>query len=170
MNLTGIRQPRAIVRQLFGESLFLANVLELRGWLVDIGSGAGFPGLALKLVAPALRVTLIEARRKKCPFLREVARECAFYGVDVVSERFESWSAGGPGQGRPNFITTRAVEVNKKLLAGITARLSPGGKVVLLTSGGLVEKIREQGVTWRWESAVPVPTSGTSVVLIGSQS
>ena len=46
VNLTGLRDPRTIVRRLFGESLYLSRIVELRGWLVDVGSGAGFPGLA----------------------------------------------------------------------------------------------------------------------------
>ncbi|MGH9862105.1 MAG: RsmG family class I SAM-dependent methyltransferase, partial [Candidatus Acidiferrales bacterium] len=54
VNLTGLREPRDIVRRLFGESLFLTTVVSLRGWLVDVGSGAGFPGLALKLAVPEL--------------------------------------------------------------------------------------------------------------------
>ena len=91
VNLTGLRDPREIVRRLFGESLAISRAVELRGWLVDVGSGAGFPGLALKLVAPDLRVTLVEARQKKCAFLKEVARQCGFAGVDVVAERFEGW-------------------------------------------------------------------------------
>jgi len=64
INLTGLREPRAMVRRLFGESLYISRVVELRGRLVDVGSGAGFPGLALKLVAPDLQVTLVEARQR----------------------------------------------------------------------------------------------------------
>lgn len=168
MNLTGIRQPRAIVRQLFGESLFLGQVLELRGWLVDIGAGAGFPGLALKLVAPALQVTLVEARQKKCAFLREVARECAFYGVDVVPERFESWVVGRPGEIRPNLITTREVGVDKRLLSRLAAALAQDGKVALLTNARLVDTICGHGETWCWSSPIPIPHTDERVVLVGT--
>lgn len=169
MNLTGIRQPRAIVRQLFGESLFLAQVLDLRGWLVDIGSGAGFPGLALKLATPALQVTLIEARRKKCAFLREVVRECRFYGVDVVCERFEAWLVGLSGEIRPGIITTRAVGVDRRLLEGMGACVSPGGRVALLTSAALVESILQMGRRLRWDPPIPVPHSRDHVVLAATR-
>lgn len=168
MNLTGIRQPRAIVRQLFGESLFLAHVLDLRGWLVDIGSGAGFPGLALKLAAPALQVTLIEARGKKCAFLREVVRECRFYGVDVVSEHFETWLAGRKGEEKPGLITTRAVAAGESLLVGMASCVSSGGKVALLTSGALVEGILQAGRRLRWDTPIPLPHSLDRVVLVGT--
>src|SRR3989337_3321707 len=52
VNLTGLRQPRTIVRRLFGESLYLSRLAELRGWLVDVGSGAGVPGPAVEPVGP----------------------------------------------------------------------------------------------------------------------
>jgi len=128
INLTGYRDPHQIVRRLFGESLFLAQVIELRGWLVDVGSGAGFPGLALKLAAPDLRATLIESRRKKGAFMKEVARSCEFYNVDVVVERFESWARRPVGPGKPSIVTTRAVKPGRELLDLTRALLADQGK------------------------------------------
>ena len=68
INLTAIRDPEECVTRLFGESLFLARRLELYGHLLDIGSGAGFPGLALKIVFPDIFVTLLEPIAKKRAF------------------------------------------------------------------------------------------------------
>lgn len=168
INLIGLRQPQAIVRQLFGESLYLSRVLELRGWLVDIGSGAGFPGLALKLVAPELRVTLVESRRKKCAFLREVVRECAFSGVDVVAERFEDWVARLTSDKRADITTTRAVEVSKSLLLFIVSLLAPGGKAVFLTTEALSHRLRQECPALFWQVPQSVPGSSRSVILVGS--
>jgi 16S rRNA (guanine527-N7)-methyltransferase len=168
VNLTGIRQPRQMVRRLFGESLFLASVVRLRGWLVDIGSGAGFPGLALKLVAPELRVTLLEARQRKCAFLKQVARECRFSTVDVVDERFEDWAATVVGKNGPDFYTTRAVKVSPRFLALLGATLAPRGQAVFLTSKALAAKIRSLGRGWRWEEPIAIPPNGESIALAGS--
>jgi 16S rRNA (guanine527-N7)-methyltransferase len=90
INLTAIRDPEQIVTRHFGESLFLARHLFPRPssvpsvvkdsdfdpapTLADIGSGAGFPGIPLKLWAPEISLTLIESNHKKATFLREVAR------------------------------------------------------------------------------------------------
>ena len=76
VNLTAVRDPETIVTRHFGESLFAARIL-LRGGsegvtLADVGSGAGFPGIPMKLFAPALQLTLIESHNKKAAFLREV--------------------------------------------------------------------------------------------------
>ncbi|MFQ5724222.1 MAG: 16S rRNA (guanine(527)-N(7))-methyltransferase RsmG [Terriglobia bacterium] len=167
MNLTGLRDPQAILRRLFGESLYLSRVVELRGWLVDIGSGAGFPGLALKLVAPDLQVTLIESRRRKCAFLKEVVRECVFSGVDVVSGRFEQWLEGRGEKGKADIITTRAVNVRPRLLVQIQQLLDPSGRAVFVTTGALAGQIRGLSSAWRWEKEWLVPPDTRRIVLVG---
>lgn len=167
VNLTGLRQPRAIVRRLFAESLYLTRVLEVRGWLVDIGSGAGFPGLALKLAVPDLRVTLVEARQRKCAFLKETARECGFSAVDVVCDRFEDWVRRWQHETKSDCATTREVSMNKKLLKAMAAILGPGGHVVLSTSCGIADEIRRIPGPFLWKDAKPIPHAGGDVVLVG---
>jgi 16S rRNA (guanine527-N7)-methyltransferase len=167
VNLTAIREPRQIVRRLFGESLYLADLIDLKGWLVDVGSGAGFPGLALKLAAPDLRVTLIESRQRKCAFLKEVARTCRLEYVDVVGERFENWAATTHRGGRPDYITTRAVAMGRKLLASMRELLGPGGKGVFVTTTELTARIQEAGIGWKWEAPLEIPHSGGGVILVG---
>src|SRR5271170_25010 len=104
INLTAIRKEDEIVTRHFGESFFLARHVfptEARGEqtllsaassarAVDIGSGAGFPGLPLKLWAPQIHLTLIESNHRKAAFLREVARELTLTNVDVITDRAES--------------------------------------------------------------------------------
>lgn len=169
VNLTAVREPRQMVRRLFGESLYLGEVLDLQGWLVDVGSGAGFPGLALKLAAHDLRVTLVESRKRKCAFLKEVVRACGFSNVDVVDERLEGWVRTRTGAEKPNIITTRAVRMQKKLLGLMEELTAPHGKVVFLTTPALAGKIRQFASQWNWYVKLEVPgTSGNSIVLIGS--
>jgi len=166
VNLTGLRDPRTIVRRLFGESLYLSRIVELRGWLVDVGSGAGFPGLALKLVAPDLRLTLIEARQRKCAFLKEVVRECGFYAIDVVTERFERWLEGRQGQEMADLITTRAVKVDDTFLKRMATLLGGGGRAVFFTTSGYAGTIRDKGVGWMWREE-GIPLAPGSVILVG---
>ena len=166
INLTGLRDPRLIVRRLFGESLYVAQVLDLQGWLVDVGSGAGFPGLALKLALPSLKVTLVEARRRKGAFLKEVIRECHLTATDVVVERFEVWCDDIKGK-RPDCITTRAVELSSHLLSLIAGTLRPGGVGVFFTSSRLAPRLREQADTLRWDQEVKIPGSPDTVLIIG---
>ena len=91
IGLTAIKDPASILARHFGESLFAASAVPLRSRrLVDVGSGAGFPGLALKLVLPETEVTLIEANAKKAAFLAEVIRTLRLRGVRLLRERTES--------------------------------------------------------------------------------
>ena len=96
INLTAIRNPAECVTRHFGESLFLAHHVNLQGSLLDIGSGAGFPGLALKIVFPELSVTLLEPVTKKRAFLKEAARVCGFSQVSVRGERLEESASATP--------------------------------------------------------------------------
>jgi 16S rRNA (guanine527-N7)-methyltransferase len=167
INLTGLREPREIVRRLFGESLAISRVVHLRGWLVDVGSGAGFPGLALKLVTADLRVTLIEARQKKCAFLKEVIRQCGFTGVEVVAARFEDWVARPVA--KADIITTRAVTVGPELLRQIRGLLASGGQAVFLTSAEIATAIQSEHHGPMWSSFDLAATSPGSTLLVMSQ-
>src|SRR5580704_7224389 len=73
-NLTAIRDPEEIVRRHFGESLFTAKHLPACRTLLDLGSGAGFPGIPIQLALPELKVTLAESQNKKAAFLQEAVR------------------------------------------------------------------------------------------------
>src|SRR5207253_3379046 len=115
INLTAVRQPEHIVTRHFGESLFAARHLfpdprvrtdtpaagpqHARSdrppatSVLDIGSGAGFPGLPLKIWAPEIHLTLIESNHKKATFLREVIRALTLTDVDVFPGRAENFVA-----------------------------------------------------------------------------
>lgn len=92
-NLTGARDREAIYRRHFAESLALLAALEnadlLASPLVDIGAGAGFPGLPMKIARPGLGVTLIEATGKKVRFLEALVAELNIAGVRIVQGRAE---------------------------------------------------------------------------------
>ena len=94
VNLTAIREPRKIVERHFGESLFLAAKLPEAKTVVDVGSGAGFPGLPLAVARPEIALTLVESIAKKAVFLKEAARELGNVRVlraraEDVEERFD---------------------------------------------------------------------------------
>src|SRR5207302_9354545 len=75
-NLTSVREPEEIVTRHFGESLFLARHVSAKAHTaIDVGSGAGFPGVPLKIYSPRLQVTLVESQNKKATFLNEVIRK-----------------------------------------------------------------------------------------------
>ena len=89
--LVGSAEPGWIVENLFLDSLLFLKVLPMATQsLVDIGSGAGIPGLPIKIVEPSLAVTLVESRQRRVSFLRAVVRELGLGGVEVIGERLEN--------------------------------------------------------------------------------
>jgi 16S rRNA (guanine527-N7)-methyltransferase len=105
-NLTAIRQPEEMVRRHFGESLFAAQNLgaEPPDTLLDLGSGAGFPGLPIALAHPGISVTLAESQGKKASFLREAVRTLGTKNVEV-------WAGRAEGLDRTfHTVTLRAVD------------------------------------------------------------
>lgn len=110
-NLTTIVEPREIAVRHMLDSLALALLWSPEGpaSLVDIGSGAGFPGLPLKIVWPATRVLLVESVGKKAEFLRHVAAELGLDGVEVSDRRAEDIGRDGHYRESFAFATGRAV-------------------------------------------------------------
>ena len=168
INLTAIRGPEECVTRHFGESLFIARHVELRGKLLDIGSGAGFPGLALKIAFPQIAVTLLEPVAKKRAFLKEAARTCGFGPVDVRGERLEDLLRATPGL-EFDFATLRAVG-NLDVLVPLAAQcLRPGGSLLLwLTRGQAAAPARiESSLTW--QDPLPIPLTRTGEIWRGSK-
>lgn len=90
LNLTAIRKDELVTRLHFIDSLSVVPMLSSAGSLVDIGSGAGFPGIPIKLALPDKAVYLVEPRRKRANFLRHVARDLKLSGLYVVESRIEN--------------------------------------------------------------------------------
>jgi 16S rRNA (guanine527-N7)-methyltransferase len=162
--LTSIEEEVEIVARHFGESIFASSLLPIeRGRLADVGSGAGFPALPLKISVPELQVTLLEPSIKKCAFLREVQASLDLSGVEVVRSRYENFAAP------PNsfdFICSRALGGYGRLLQWSKGVLRPQGYVILwlgIEDSNLLSRTRG----WNWNLPASIPESRRRVVLIG---
>lgn len=89
LNLTAIRDPDLVLRLHFIDSLSVVPLLSHGGSLLDVGSGAGFPGIPINLMLPEKPVYLLEPRRKRATFLRHVVRELGLTTAHVVEGRME---------------------------------------------------------------------------------
>ena len=114
-NLTAITKEEDIYLKHFYDSLTITKIIKLdKQKLCDLGTGAGFPGLVLKIVFPKLDVTLIEATNKKCEFLKLIINELKLEKIKVINTRAEIYAKDN----REVFdiVTARAVAPLKHLL------------------------------------------------------
>jgi 16S rRNA (guanine527-N7)-methyltransferase len=164
VSLTSITDPVEIVGRHFGESMFASELLPVENCrLADVGTGAGFPGLALKIASPSLHLTLIESNKKKCAFLSEVVRTLGFSDVEIRPERFEEIR---PETLLAKLITCRAVGEFKQLLRWSTNALVRRGHLLLwLGAEDSMRIARTPG--WTWQPAVRIPDSQRRFILIG---
>jgi 16S rRNA (guanine527-N7)-methyltransferase len=139
-----------VVEKHFLDSLALLPLLNKYGGgpgahLLDVGSGAGFPGLVLAAAMPELRVTLLEPRQKRTAFLRHIARTLGMTNVTVREERLE------PGRPLPepfDCITSRAVAAPEVFLPLIEQAAGPETVVILM----LATEERQSWDASRWQT------------------
>ncbi len=133
--------------------------------VLDIGSGAGFPALPLKLWAPHIHLTLIESNHKKAAFLREVARALTLTNINVLTDRAETL-ASRPGFPRAEVVTLRAVEHFETILPQAVTFLAQNATLALLISTAQVPHLTTH-TALKWHPPIPVPQSHTRVLSIG---
>ena len=141
MNLVSLRSEIDLPVRHFIDSLTLLPFLPaVRIRLLDIGSGAGFPSIPLKIFRPDLHVTLLEASRKKCSFLKEVIRKLGLKDIAVMQCRLEALLAGDT---LPVFdmIVSRATFKMNELLERSFPLLRPGGILAAMKGPGIEEEI-----------------------------
>lgn len=112
-NLTAITDKDQIEEKHFVDSLMLMKYTDLKNkTLIDIGSGAGFPGIALAIGEPQLKVTLLESNGKKVSFLKEVVKQLELSNVEIIQGRAEELGT----REKYDIVTARAVKELKVLL------------------------------------------------------
>ena len=152
-NMTSIRDPAEIEQRLFLDAIAMVPELDrLTGTpsdradravrLVDVGAGAGFPGLALKIVSPALDVTLIDATAKKVAFVNEVIAALELQHVRAVQGRAEELGQDNRYRARFDVATARAVASLPVLLEYVVPFLITGGTALLPKGLDITEELR----------------------------
>jgi len=156
-----------ILHRHFCESMFAANVVELgKCRLADIGTGAGFPGLALKILLPEAQIVLVESNIKKATFLAEVVRALGITGANVLVSRYEEL---GEEIAPIDFLLARALGEFEVFLKWAASERVDAKRVVLWVGAADVEQVLKSP-GWAWEPAVSVPQSLRRVLLIGNKS
>jgi 16S rRNA (guanine527-N7)-methyltransferase len=165
-SLTTVTDPAEILRLHFGESVLAAATVPIRhGRLADVGSGAGFPAVPIRMVSKDLSAILIESNQKKATFLAEIMRELELDRVDVRRCRMDDVDLR---EEKVDFVTARALGIGDVFLEWSHNSLNVDGSVILWL--GESEAIRiSQESNWRWGDPLRIPQSERRVILRGAK-
>ena len=130
--------------------------------VADVGSGAGFPGLPLKLWAPHVALTLIESNHKKATFLREVTRALTLTDVNIQNIRAEALAGISF-----DTVTLRAVERFEAVLPTAASLVASSGRLALLISSAQQDLASATLPNLNWSAPAPIPRSRARILLVG---
>jgi len=166
INLTAIRDPLEILYRHFCESMYAAVVVPVEnGRLADVGSGAGFPGIPLKIIRPELHTFLVESNMKKATFLAEVLRTIELPDTKVLVSRYEEL---GEDLMPLDYVCSRAVGEFEPFLAWAASERVATKQVILWIGGRDLDQAR-RGIEWEWREPIPVPHSLRRYLLVGTR-
>ncbi len=144
VNLTAITDPERIEDKHFADSLLLANLPETAGKLVDVGTGAGFPGVVAKIFKPELQLTLMEPTGKRVEFLKYVCAQLGLSGVEFAKERAEE-AARKVWREQFDVATARGVAALPMLSEYCLPLVKVGGVFLAMKGPGAAEELAESG-------------------------
>jgi 16S rRNA (guanine527-N7)-methyltransferase len=166
LNLTRLTAPQDIAVKHFLDSLALLTVLELpfSARVIDVGTGAGLPGLALKIARPDLQVTLLDSTAKKLAFCRAVADDLGLDSVEIVHARAEDAANLPFLAGQFDLVTARAVAPLERLLPWLSPFAARHGRIAAWKGGGAETEnaaaqpiVRKLGLTASRVFAIDLP-------------
>jgi 16S rRNA (guanine527-N7)-methyltransferase len=128
LNLTRIRNLEEIIVKHLLDSILPAKFLPTSGDALDVGTGAGFPGIPLKIVCPGLQMVLLDSSRKKVSFLSVVAAALGLKGIQAVHGRWQDLTKAQEQVNKFDLITMRALRLEPAHITGLASlALAPGG-------------------------------------------
>lgn len=142
MNLTGITEHDQVFLKHFYDSLTIIKIIDLNNeeTLCDIGTGAGFPGLVLKICFPNLKVTLLDSLNKRVQFLKDVIKELNLENIEVIHTRAEEYAINN----RNKFdITTARAVAHLSTLLEYSIPMTKVGKYFIALKANVDEEIKE---------------------------
>ena len=128
-NLTAEKDPDSILKRHIFDSLQYSRALKPNFRVMDIGSGAGFPGIPLKIIFPTLNLVLVESKRKRCSFMQATLRELEMDRSEVINIRAEDISS--KKEGKFDAVIFRAVSGLRECLVLGERFIIPGGRLIV---------------------------------------
>ena len=143
MNLTAIIEPEEIILKHFIDSITILKYIKDNSKVVDVGTGAGFPGIPLSIMNPTLKITLVDSLNKRLIFLEEVVKELGLNNIEIVHSRAEELGQNKKYREKFDISTSRAVANLSTLSEYLIPLIKIGGKVISMKAAGAQEEIKE---------------------------
>ncbi len=160
INLTAIRSEKEIVLKHFLDSLSVFPFLPEHSSILDIGSGAGFPGIPLKIIPSTFEMTLIDSVRKKVDFQRHIIRMLGLKGTEAIHGRVQDGGILQSIGGRFDIILSRAFSNLRTFLVLSSPFLKEGGTVIAMKGEVEDREMRPldetDGLGYRWQKTIPL--------------
>lgn len=143
MNLTGITQEKEVFTKHFADCLscFLPQKIENGAKVIDVGTGAGFPGLVLKIYNKSLNMTLLDSLNKRINFLKEVSKDCNLENINFIHGRAEDFGRDKNHREQYDVAVSRAVAPLNVLLEYLTPFVKEGGYIICQKGPSLDEEL-----------------------------
>ena len=139
INLTAITEPNEIILKHFVDSLTISKYISDGTRVVDVGTGAGFPGIPLKIYRQDIEITLLDSLQKRINFLDEVIRELNLEKIETIHSRVEDFGKDKKYREKFDIATSRAVANLATLSEYLLPLVKVGGKVISM-KGSLIEE------------------------------
>ena len=143
MNLTAITEPKEIILKHFIDSLTILKYIDDNSKLVDVGTGAGFPGVPLSIMNPTLKITLVDSLNKRLIFLQEVVKELNLKNIEIVHARAEEFGQNKNCREKFDIATSRAVANLATLSEYLVPLVKIDGKIISMKASNAKEEIND---------------------------
>ena len=143
MNLTAITDPDEIIFKHFIDSITILKEIKDNFKLVDVGTGAGFPGIPLSIMNPTLKITLVDSLNKRLVFLQEVINQLGLKNVELVHARAEDFGQNKKYREKFDVATSRAVANLSTLSEYLIPLVKVGGKCICMKAANATEEIEQ---------------------------
>ena len=143
INLTAIIEPEEIILKHFIDSLTIYKYIEKDNKVVDVGTGAGFPGIPLKIANPELKITLVDSLNKRLIFLQDVINKLQLKNVEIIHARAEDFGQNKKFREKFDIATSRAVANLYTLSEYLIPLVKLNGKCICMKAGDADQEIDE---------------------------